>query len=155
MTETMPPAAAPAKRKIKWRYVVVALLCVGAVGWMLVLMQKNVVFFKPVAEAVQDQGKDGTRHLRIGGAVVPGSIQQRSDGVDFELVDKGVTVNVHHVGGEPALFKDCAPVVAEGRWAAAGVTTFDSTKLLIKHGNDYRPPADSDKKCPDDPFKDQ
>jgi cytochrome c-type biogenesis protein CcmE len=155
MTETVPPAAAPAKKKVKWRYVVVAVLCVGAVGWMLLLMQKNVVFFKTVSEAVQDQGKDGTRSMRIGGGVVPGSIKQNDTGVDFALYEGGVTVRVHHVGGEPSLFQDCAPVVAEGRWAAAGATTFDSTRLLIKHGNDYRPPEDSTSKCPDDPFKDQ
>src|SRR5215212_12601 len=99
MTDTQP--AVQPKRKIKWRYVVVAVLCVGAVGWMLVLMQRNVVFFKTVSEAVHDQGKDGTRSLRIGGGVVPGSIQQRGDGADFDLYEGGVTVHVHHVGNEP------------------------------------------------------
>jgi cytochrome c-type biogenesis protein CcmE len=53
------------------------------------------------------------------------------------------------------LFQDCAPVVAEGKWTAVGSQTFTSTKLLIKHGNDYRPPEDSTTKCPDDPFRDQ
>src|SRR4051794_30888849 len=153
MTDTQAPVAP--KRKVKWRFVVVAVLCVGAVGWMLVLMQRNVVFFKTVSEAVHDQTKDSTRSLRIGGGVVPGSITQRGDGVDFDLTEGAVTVRVHHVGSEPPLFKDCAPVVAEGRWAAAGVKTFDSTRLLIKHGNDYKAPADSTTKCPDDPFKDQ
>jgi cytochrome c-type biogenesis protein CcmE len=155
MTETQPIEVAAPKRKIKWRYVVVAVLCVGAVGWMLVLMQRNVVFFKTVSEAVADQGKDGTRAFRIGGGVVPGSIKQQSEGVDFELYEGGVTVRVHHVGSEPPLFQDCAPVVAEGAWVAPGAKTFDSTRLLIKHGNDYKAPEDSTTKCPDDPFRDQ
>lgn len=154
-TDALPPTSAPAKKKIKWRYVVVAVLCIGAVGWMLVLMQRNVVFFKTVSAAVQDQESDGTRSLRIGGGVVPGSIKENDVGVDFELYEGGVTVRVHHTGNEPALFQDCAPVVAEGKWAAVGSKTFDSTKLLIKHGNDYRPPEDSTTKCPDDPFRDQ
>jgi cytochrome c-type biogenesis protein CcmE len=154
-TDAMPPAAAPAKKKLKWRYVVVAVLCVGAVGWMLVLMQRNVVFFKTVSEAVQDQQGDGTRAMRIGGGVVPGSIKQNGTGVDFELYEGGVTVKVNHTGNEPPLFQDCAPVVAEGKWTAVGSQTFNSTKLLIKHGNDYRPPEDSTTKCPDDPFRDQ
>ena len=154
-TDATPPAPAPAKKKIKWQYVVVAVLCVGAVGWMLVLMQRNVVFFKTVSEAVTDQQSDGTRSMRIGGGVVPGSIRENVQGVDFDLYEGGVTVTVNHVGNEPSLFQDCAPVVAEGKWAAVGTKTFNSTKLLIKHGNDYRPPEDSKTKCPDDPFKDQ
>ncbi|HVJ95980.1 MAG TPA: cytochrome c maturation protein CcmE [Acidimicrobiia bacterium] len=154
-TDATPPAPAPAKTKIKWQYVVVAVLCVGAVGWMLVLMQRNVVFFKTVSEAVTDQQSDGTRSMRIGGGVVPGSIRENVQGVDFDLYEGGVTVTVNHVGNEPSLFQDCAPVVAEGKWAAVGTKTFNSTKLLIKHGNDYRPPEDSKTKCPDDPFKDQ
>lgn len=154
MTDTQAAPVVP-KRKIKWRYVVVAVLCVGAIGWMLVLMQRNVVFFKTVSEAVADQDKGDTRSFRIGGGVVPGSIQQQSEGVDFELYEGGVTVRIHHVGSEPPLFQDCAPVVAEGNWAAPGAKTFDSTRLLIKHGNDYKAPEDSKTKCPDDPFKDQ
>lgn len=153
-TDAMQPAPPTPKKKVKWRYIVVAVLCVGAVGWMLVLMQRNVVFFKTVSEAVGDQERDGTRALRIGGGVVPGSIKQSDVGVDFELYEGGVTVKVNHTGNEPSLFQDCAPVVAEGRWSSVGAKTFTSTKLLIKHGNDYRPPEDSKTKCPDDPFKD-
>jgi len=141
-----------ARKGIRWRYVIVALLCIGAVVWMLVLMQKNVIFFKTVSQAVHDQAKDGTHSLRIGGAVIPNSIKQRSDGVDFLLTQGNVTVTVHHTGGEPPLFKDCAPVVAEGHWAAVGSTTFDSTRLLIKHGSDYEAPKNSAGQCPADPI---
>jgi cytochrome c-type biogenesis protein CcmE len=118
---------------------------------MLVLMQKNVVFFKTVSQAVHDEGHDGTRTMRIGGGVVPATITQHSDGADFDLTEGGVTVHIHHVGTEPELFKACAPVVAEGHWSAVGSTTFDSTRLLIKHGADYKPPADATQ-CPKDPF---
>ena len=97
-------------------------------AWMLVLMQKNVVFLKTVSQAVHDEPHDGTRTMRIGGGVVPASIKQRSDGADFDLTEGGVTVHVHHTGDEPELFKDCAPVVAEGHWSAPGSTTFDSTR---------------------------
>ena len=133
------------------RYTVVALLCIGAVVWMLTLMQKNVVFFKTVSQAVRDEAHDGTRTMRIGGGVVPLSIEQRADGADFDLTEGGVTVHVHHIGNEPELFKDCAPVVAEGHWSAHGSTTFDSTRLLIKHGADYRPPK-TGTQCPPDPI---
>ena len=60
---------------------------------------------------------------------------------------------MHHTGGEPPLFKDCAPVVAEGHWSTPGSTTFDSTRLLIKHDNNYEPPKSGATQCPKDPFK--
>jgi cytochrome c-type biogenesis protein CcmE len=144
-----PPVAAPVRRTHRLRYAIVVLLCIGAVAWMVALMQKNVVFFKPVAQAVADRSHDGTRTLRIGGAVVPGSIHYSPDGARFELVDEGVTVVVDHHGTEPTLFKDCAPVVADGHWDR---TTFVSDQILIKHGSTYKPPSNAKVSCPKDPF---
>jgi cytochrome c-type biogenesis protein CcmE len=152
-------AAAPVdsgRTRIRWRYVVVALACTGAIVWMLLLMQRNVVFFKTVSEAVRERVQDGTRTMRIGGGVVPDSITQRPGGVDFRLTEGGATVVVRHTGSEPQLFKDCAPVVAEGRWEAGtgDPPTFVSSRLLIKHDNDYEaPPTTGAQLCPPDPFK--
>ncbi len=150
-TSSVAPPLPPRKRN-RLRYVIVAVLCLGAVGWMLVLMQKNVVFFKTVSQAVHDESHDGVRTMRIGGGVLPASIKQNSNGADFDLTEGGVTVHVHHTGDEPELFKDCAPVVAEGHWSAPGSDVFDSTRLLIKHGADYTPPKTATQ-CPADPFK--
>jgi len=144
-----PPVAAPRKKRHRLRYAIVAVLCVGAVAWMLVLMQRNVVFFKTVSEAVADRAHDGTRTLRIGGAVVPGSIHDTADGANFELTQGGQTVLVVHHGTQPALFKSCAPVVTDGHWSG---TTFVSKQILIKHGSDYEPPAHAKDVCPADPF---
>jgi cytochrome c-type biogenesis protein CcmE len=135
---------------VRIRYAVIALVCIGAVVWMITLMQRNVVFFKTVSDAVADRSDDGTRSMRIGGAVEPGTIDQTDGGVRFELTEGGATVTVDHVGSEPGLFKDCAPVVAEGNWEGE---TFASTRLLIKHGNDYTPPPDAAERCPEDPFR--
>ena len=136
------------------------MLCAAAIGWMVVLLQRNVVFFKTVSVAVADRDRDGTRTMRIGGGVVPGTIDRRGDGVDFSLTQGGVTVSVRHTGTEPQLFQECAPVVAEGHWAdgagAAARPTFVSTRLLIKHDNDYeapQPTAAAKRTCPADPFK--
>lgn len=138
---------------MRLRYGIIALLCVGAVIWMVVLLQRNVVFFKTVSQAVHDEHNDGTRSMRIGGGVVAASIHRRADGVDFELYEGGATVHVHHTGGEPSLFKDCAPVVAEGHWSGRGSATFDSSRLLIKHDNNYVPPKSATATCPPDPLK--
>ena len=144
--------AAPAVRRPshRVRYTIIAVLCIGAVAWMITLMQKNVVFYKTVSEAVADRQHDGTRTMRIGGAVVPGTIHATSDGSVFELTQGGETVRVDHHGTEPALFKNCAPVVADGHWTG---TTFRSDQILIKHGSEYQKTLkDLHGKCPDDPF---
>ena len=148
----MTDVASPRRPRHRLRYTIIALLCIGAIIWMLVLMQRNVVFYKTVAQAVADREHDGTRDMRIGGAVVAKSIHDRGDGVDFELTEGGRTVTIHHTGSEPQLFRDCAPVVAEGHWDANAPNTFDSTRLLIKHDNNYEAPTNTGE-CPKDPFK--
>jgi cytochrome c-type biogenesis protein CcmE len=146
------PVPATRRPRHRLRYTVIALLCIGAVIWMLMLMQKNVVFFKTVSQAVKAQHSDGSRTMRIGGGVVAKSIQDRNDGVDFQLTEGGQTVTIHHTGTEPQLFRDCAPVVAEGHWDTNTTNTFDSTRLLIKHDNNYEAPTNTGV-CPKDPFK--
>jgi cytochrome c-type biogenesis protein CcmE len=148
------PTLVPPRKRHRLRYAIVAVLCLGAVGWMITLMQKNVVFFKTVSVAVRDETHDGVRTMRIGGGVLPASIKQRPDGADFDLTEGGVTVHVHHTGDEPELFTACAPVVAEGHWSALDSNIFDSTRLLIKHGADYKPPKTATQ-CPADPFGNQ
>ena len=155
MTDTTSLPVQTPRKRVRWRYAIIAVACVGAIIWMIVLLQRNVVFFKTVSAAVHDQAHDGVRTMRIGGGVVPASIKRGTDGVDFDLTQGQVTVHVHHTGTEPSLFKDCAPVVAEGHWSAPRSTTFDSTRLLIKHNNDYEAPKSTGGQivCPPDPFK--
>ena len=147
----MADAAHPTRprRSHRLRYTIIALLCIGAVVWMVTLMQKNVVFYKTVSEAVGDRAHDGTRTMRIGGAVVPDSINRNAAGAEFKLTQGGVTVSVVHHGTEPALFKNCAPVVADGHWRGR---TFVSDQILIKHGSTYKPKQDIKGICPPDPF---
>ena len=148
MASPTEPTPRPPRKSHKLRYTIIALLCIGAVVWMLTLMTKNVVFFKPVSQAVTDRPHDGTRTMRIGGAVVPGSIHHTDDGAAFKLTQGGVTVAIIHHGTEPTLFKNCAPVVADGHWNG---TTFVSDQILIKHGSDYEPPKNAKATCPADP----
>ena len=135
----------------KTRYVIAAAVCVGVVVFMLTVLQKNVVYLKPVSQAVSQREQQGDRNFRMGGTVVAGSIAKPDGGgADFELTEGGKTAKVQYSGSPPDLFKDCAPVVVEGHWQG---TTFVSRRLLIRHGNDYRPPTDdkatkTNRECP-------
>jgi cytochrome c-type biogenesis protein CcmE len=125
-------------RPRRLRYWVAGGLCAAAVGALLVGgLSKNVVYFRTVSEAVRERPNEGDRRLRLAGAVVPGSVERRSDGVAFQVTDGNVTAAVVHKGDPPELFKDGAPVVCEGRWRG---TTFSSDRLMIKHGEEYAPP---------------
>ncbi len=79
----------------------------------------------------------------MAGAVVSGSVVPRQDGVAFQVTEGGKTVSVVHRGDPGELFKDGAPVVCEGRFvkgADGGSLRFESDRLMIKHGAEYRPP---------------
>src|SRR5262245_46856052 len=124
----------------KARYVIAAVVCCGVVVFMLTVLQKNVVYLKPVSEAVSQREQQGDRSFRMGGTVLAGSIETpNGGGADFVLTEGGKTARVQYSGSPPDLFKDCAPVVVEGHWQG---TTFVTNRLLIRHGNEYKPPSD-------------
>lgn len=125
------------------RAIFAAALCGVSIATIVVLgvvLSKNVVYFRTVSEAVEEHANGGgDGRLRLAGEVVPGSITETARGVRFVVIDGKATVEVVHRGDPPGLFKDGAPVVAEGRWGKGD--TFASDRILIKHGNEYRPPA--------------
>lgn len=116
-------------------------LCAAAVVVIVglaVQLSGNVVYYRTVSEAVAQ--RDSTARFRLAGAVVPGTITETDAGVRFRVTDGERTVTVAHRGDPPQLFKAGAPVLCEGRWANAGGTTFDSDRIMIKHGEEYSPP---------------
>jgi cytochrome c-type biogenesis protein CcmE len=73
---------------------------------------------------------------------VQGTVQdpvtKAGDEVDFTIAFNGVTVAVHHNGGDPPeLFKAGIPVVLEGHWDQSDAF-FDSDTILIKHTAEYK-----------------
>jgi len=115
-------------------------MCAGAVVAvvvLLIMLSKNIEYFRTVSQAVKH--RSDTSQFRMAGAVVNGSVVPTHDGVNFKLTDGKATAEVIQHGSPPQLFKQGAPVVAVGHWSANG--TFDSDQILINHGNDYTPPT--------------
>ena len=139
--EPVPVTIVPPPSRKRLRSIVAGGLCAAAVVFLLVGgLSRNIVYFRTVSEAVQAHEKapdDGGR-LRMAGAVVTGSVVRTADGVAFKVTEGGATASVVHRGDPPELFKDGAPVVCEGRWQGGA---FESDRIMIKHGADYRPPA--------------
>jgi cytochrome c-type biogenesis protein CcmE len=135
MTDTNAPAATTAPRKsVRTRYIVAAVACAAIVVWMFTMLRSNAVYLRPVSEAVERRSEQGGKTFRMAGTVVPGTIADTADGARFEVTEGGATVEVDHHGDPPDLFRNCAPVVVEGTWQG---NTFDSTRLLVRHGSEY------------------
>lgn len=137
---------------MKARYIVALVVCLGAVVWLIVGgLAGSVVYLRDVSYAVEHRSETGAKTFRMGGQVVPGSIEEVPTGVRFAMSDGKATAEVDLAGDPPDLFKDCVPVVVEGSWKGE---TFAGDRLLIRHGNEYKPegyvpPAVKDGTCPD------
>ncbi|MBP9115995.1 MAG: cytochrome c maturation protein CcmE [Acidimicrobiia bacterium] len=105
-------------------------------------LKGNVIYYYDVTEAVTKSKAQGTDRFRIAGAVRIGSVSKKNNTVEFIVTDGGTNVKVIHRGDPPQLFKDSAPVVCEGSWKKGSEgKIFESDRILIKHGNEYKPPA--------------
>jgi cytochrome c-type biogenesis protein CcmE len=147
-TTSTPPAGgappAPVKKPMQKRYIVAAVVCAGIAIWMLTVLKDNAVYLRTVSDAVAHRQQLGSRTFRLGGTVVPGSIDKASDGARFDATEGGKTVEVDYTGGPRDLFKDCAPVVVTGHFDG---DRFVADQLLIKHGSDYNASKRVTKAC--------
>ena len=134
-----PPVPRVRPKPKRLRYLVAGGLCAAAVLFLVVGgLSRNIVYFRTVSEAVKNKPSEGTHRFRLMGAVVTGSTQRTPDGVVFDVTDGAARVRVVHHGDPPELFKDGVPVVCEGHWQG---DSFDSDRIMIKHGAEYRPPS--------------
>lgn len=114
---------------------------------------ENLVYFHTPGELLA-QGTDAyDRPFRLGGQVVPGSVKWDAEAVDlqFTLQDEDGQVRVHSSKAPPAMFREGQGVIVEGKMTSAGV--FESSSVMVKHSNEYRPPEDGTHPKPEDMYK--
>ncbi len=122
-------------------YILLGVLVSSITALVYVGLKGNVVYYYDVTEAVAKSKEQGSSRFRIAGAVRVGSVDKKDETVDFIVTDGGTDVKVIHRGDPPQLFKDEAPVVCEGKWKKGQEgKVFESDRILIKHGNEYKPP---------------
>jgi cytochrome c-type biogenesis protein CcmE len=123
---------------VRVRVVVLLVLIVGSLAWVGTrALSGNLVYYVTPTELLEQQPAPGAR-LRLGGQVVPGSVHDLADGVDFVVTDGVTRMTVVHGGATPTLFRTGIGVVLEGSYGADGA--FHSDTMLVKHGEEYRPP---------------
>ncbi|WP_406667067.1 cytochrome c maturation protein CcmE [Gallaecimonas sp. GXIMD1310] len=120
----------------------------GTTGLVLYALSQNIDLFFTPGEIYS--GKDGVKphpgqRLRIGGLVVPGSVQRAQGGLDvtFKLTDdSGKQVTVHYSGILPDLFREGQGIVAQG--SLIDGSDIRATEVLAKHDENYMPPEVAD-----------
>ena len=128
--------------KQRQRLLTVSFLVVGlGTGTILVLMALNEninLFFTP-AQVAAGKVPPGLR-FRVGGMVVPGSVEKAKDDIKtrFKLADRSAQVQLEYAGILPDLFREMQGIVAEGRLNEQGV--FVADQVLAKHDENYMPP---------------
>ena len=118
-------------------------LVVAGVGlgatFLLRAMNENILYYYSPTQVVAGEPPEG-RRFRVGGLVVPGTVQ-RPDGsmeVSFTLTDNAKTVPVTYSGILPDLFREGQGIIAHGQLADGGV--FVADEVLAKHDENYMPP---------------
>lgn len=124
-------------------------LLAGAIGLMLYALNENIDLFYTPSEIID--GKTGTQppmvgqRLRIGGMVVPGTVNRdpQSLKVSFDLVDTGEAVTVRYAGILPDLFREGQGIVATG--VLTDNRLIEAHEVLAKHDEEYMPPELAEK----------
>jgi len=123
------------------RLVLVLLALVALVGAVLLAMwglQDRAAYFVTPSDIAAGKAAPG-KAMRLGGMVVPGSLERNADGVtiNFLVSDTKATTPVRFRGIPPDLFREGSGVVAEGRMQDG---TFIADNILAKHDERYMPP---------------
>ena len=122
------------------RILIAVLVIVGTVTWLAVTgVQANKSYYVTISELNAMGNKAYTRHLRVAGNVVPGSIERSGTNAKFQLVEQGRILSVSYNGAEPPpdTFKDNAQALAMGTYGRDGV--FHATQLQAKCASKYAP----------------
>ena len=84
------------------------------------------------------------REFRLGGLVVPGSVDRASNGlaVEFDVTDGAETVGVTYDGILPDLFREGQGVIVRGELQSQDL--FVAREVLAKHDENYMPPEVAD-----------
>ncbi|HTN78881.1 MAG TPA: cytochrome c maturation protein CcmE [Acidimicrobiales bacterium] len=122
------------RRKIGVSVVLAVLLAAMAIILFEGLSNATMYFYN-ADEAVAKKASLEDKRFRLQGQVVPGTVKDEGDTVDFDVSFNGVTVAVQNEGSPPELFQEGIPVVLEGKWAG---DVFASDRILVKHTSEYK-----------------
>jgi cytochrome c-type biogenesis protein CcmE len=107
---------------------------VGGIG-------NNLVYYWGPTEVLAAGPRAQGASIRLGGLVEKGSIiKGQGSNMSFTVTDGKKSLPVRCTSVPPQMFREGIGVVVEGTVAGDGV--FESHRLMVSHGNEYRAPND-------------
>ena len=133
------------KAPAKTRYFAIGALVVAGAAFLAITaggIGENLVYYWGPTELRQAGDKAIGATIRLGGQVAKGSIAHKPgvSALEFDVVDGNASVHVKSDGVPPQMFREGIGVVVEGTLTRAGY--FESKRLMVSHGNEYRSPDD-------------
>lgn len=101
----------------RWQLAIVALVILGAVGYLVYNGLRTNVYYQTVSELQASGGEHG-RQVRLAGNVVEGSIVREDGGntIRFSVADTGGSLPIVYKGVVPDIFAPGIEVVLEGKY---------------------------------------
>ena len=124
------PSAAARRGGKRWQLAIVALVIVGAIGYLVYNGLGTNVYYQTVSEL--QGGHASGQQIRLAGNVVDGSIvrEEGSGLVRFNVADAGGALPVVYKGVVPDIFGPGIEVVVEGKYNPS--TGFVADTMLAK-----------------------
>lgn len=101
-------------------------------------LEENLVYFVTPTEILSKGPRAVGNPVRLGGVVQKGSVRMEGTVLTFTMTDGKESVPVATTKAPPQMFQEGMGVVVEGAMRHDG--KFDAERLMVKHGNEYRPP---------------
>ena len=122
------------------RVIFVIVVVAASLAWVAAKgLSGNLVYYQTPTELLNRGSSAIGDRVRLGGLVVPGSVRRTGSTVTFIVTDGTTRMTVVDTAGVPSLFRDNKGVVVEGAYGSDGA--FHADTVLVKHSDDYRPPA--------------
>lgn len=123
-------------------FILAAVVILGAAVLLaLTALEDTVVYFYSPTDVAQAAVPPG-QPARVGGLVTEGSVRKAERATVFDVSDLNNSITISYGGILPDLFREGQGIVAEGSFGEDG--TFQATRVLAKHDENYMPPEVAD-----------
>lgn len=152
-TSPSTPNVQASHRSRKALAIAALVIAAGAFGFLaLGDIGENLVYYYSPSELIENRDQAIGASVRLGGLVAEHSVvENREDGNDhslrFSVTDGDTVIPVEASAVPPAMFREGIGVVVEGTLRADGI--FETTRLMVKHDNEYRAPGEGEEKSLD------
>ncbi|PZR52952.1 cytochrome c biogenesis protein CcmE [Xylanimonas oleitrophica] len=121
------------RRTVAWG--VLAAAVAGVVAIVASASRDGLTYYGTPSELVDHSAVQ--RDVRLGGMVVPGTVEQADRAASFVLTDGATDVTVRYTGSLPSTVREGEGAVVEGTLAGREL---EARTVLLRHSNEYRAP---------------